>query len=206
MIKNIIFDMGNVLTAYREDAVAHHFIEDEAERKEVTEQVFKSKEWLLLDKGVITDEKALERMQARLSTPHAKEMAALCLAHWHEYNMEPNQEMGSVVKNLKERGFGIYLCSNASLRLLECYRQVIPAIDCFDGILFSSQEKCIKPEKEIFERLLEKFALKPSECFFIDDIEENIQGARACGMDGYCFADQDVEKLKNVLEALPSLI
>ena len=48
MIKNIIFDMGNVLTAYREDAVAHHFIEDEAERKEVTEQVFKSKEWLLL--------------------------------------------------------------------------------------------------------------------------------------------------------------
>ena len=83
---------------------------------------------------------------------------------------------------------------------------MIPAIDCFDGILFSSQEKCIKPEKEIFERLLEKFALKPSECFFIDDIEENIQGARACGMDGYCFADQDVEKLKNVLEALPSPI
>ncbi len=204
MIKNIVFDMGKVLTDYQSDAVARHFIEDEKERKEVVESVFQSQEWVLLDKGVITHQEALARMQARLSAPHAKEMAALCLAHWHEYNMKPNEKMGAVVRDLKKRGFGIYLCSNASLRLLECYRQVIPAIDCFDGILFSSQEKCIKPEKEIYERLFEKFSLKPEECFFIDDLEANIQGARACGMDGYCFADQNVEKLKKVLETFPS--
>ncbi len=205
MIKNIVFDMGKVLTDYEADAVACHFIEDETERKEVVTSVFISPEWLLLDMGVIPEEDALKRMQGRLTGEHAKEMAALCLAHWHEYNMRPKKEMEPLVRMMKQRGFGIYLCSNASLRLLECYGQVIPAIDCFDGILFSSQEKCMKPQKEIYERLFEKFSLIPQECLFIDDMELNIQGARECGMEGYCFADGNAGKLEAYLKALPSV-
>ena len=202
MIKNIVFDMGRVLTDYQPDAVARHFIKDEKERREVADSVFRSPEWILLDKGTISHEEALKRMQDRLPSAHAKEMASLCLARWHEYNMEPKRAMEPVVRELKNRGFGIYLCSNASLRLLECFQKVIPAIDCFDGILFSSQIKAIKPEKEIYEKLFERFSLKPEECFFIDDIEANVQGAKACGMDGYCFADQDIERLKKTLREL----
>lgn len=203
MIKNIVFDMGKVLVAYEADAVAKHFIEDEMERKEVCTSVFVSPEWLMLDMGVISEEDALKRMQSRLPSEHAKKMACLCLEHWHEYNMWPMEPVGELVRDLKKRGFGIYLCSNASLRLLDCYKQVIPAIDCFDGILFSAEEKCVKPQKEIYLRLFEKFSLKPEECFFIDDLDLNIQGAKNCGMDGYCFVDGDVEKLKNVLKNLP---
>lgn len=204
MIKNIVFDMGKVLTAYQADAVACHFIEDEAERKEVCTSVFVSPEWLLLDMGVISEEEALKKIQARLSADHAREMARLCLERWHEYNMWPIEEMGEVVRWLKKQGFGIYLCSNASLRLLSCYQKVIPAIDCFDGILFSAEEKCIKPQKEIYLRLFDRFSLKPEECYFIDDLALNIEGARACGMDGYCFADGDAGKLKKVLEGFPA--
>ena len=68
----------------------------------------------MLDMGVISEEEALKRMQARLETDHAKEMAALCLAHWHEYNMWPMESMGELVRELKAMGYGIYLCSNAS--------------------------------------------------------------------------------------------
>ncbi len=203
MIKNIVFDMGKVLVAYEADAVARHFIEDEKERKEVCTSVFVSPEWLMLDMGVIAEEDALKKMQSRLSSEHAKEMARLCMEHWHEYNMWPIKEMGELVRLLKKRGFGIYLCSNASLRLLECYKQVIPAIDCFDGILFSAEEQCIKPQKEIYLKLFERFSLKPEECFFIDDLDLNIEGAKKCKMDGYCFADGDVQRLKNALAQLP---
>ena len=84
----------------------------------------------MLDMGVISEEEALKRMQARLETDHAKEMAALCLAHWHEYNMWPMESMGELVRELKAMGYGIYLCSNASERLLECYR-IIPGIDVY---------------------------------------------------------------------------
>ena len=201
MIKNIVFDMGNVLLNYDAARVLCRFITDEAERKEVAFAVFHSQEWLMLDMGIISEEEALKRMQSRLDTSHKKEMAALCLAHWHEYNMWPVEGMADVVESLKEKGYGIYLCSNASLRLLTCYQQ-IPGIECFDGLLFSAEVKCIKPQKEMYGHLFERFALKPEECFFIDDMRNNIEGARACGMDGWCFEEKNVEKLKEVLEHL----
>lgn len=47
-----------------------------------------------------------------------------------------------------------------------------------------------------------RFGLRSEECFFIDDLQLNIDGARACGMDGYCFADGDIAKLREVLDGL----
>ena len=177
-------------------------MEDEEEMKKVETAVFISPEWILLDMGVIPETDALERMQSRLDTEHEKEMARLCLEYWHEYCMWPKDGMGSLVRELKEKGYGIYLCSNASVRLLSCYKDVIPEIGLFDGVLFSAEVKCMKPQKEMYEHLFKRFDLKPEECFFVDDLQLNIDGARACGMDGYCFADGDVEKLREVLGSL----
>ena len=198
MIKNIVFDMGKVLVGYDSDRVCSHYMDEKEEKKAVGTSVFVSPEWLMLDMGVISEKEALKRMQDRLETDHAKEMAALCMAHWHEYNMWPMESMGELVRELKEMGYGIYLCSNASERLLECYR-MIPGIDYFDGILFSAEVKCLKPQKEMYRHLFERFHLKPEECFFIDDVMLNIEGARACGMDGYCFADGDEAALRAAL-------
>lgn len=202
MIKNIVFDMGKVLLHYDAGRASGYFVEDEAERKEVETSVFVSPEWIFLDMGVISEEEALLRMQNRLGSPHAKEMARRCMEHWHEHCMWEVQGMRSLIKELKERGFGIYLCSNASLRLLSCYLELIPGIEWFDGVLFSAEVQCIKPQKEMYNHLFERFQLKPEECFFIDDLQLNIDGARACGMDGYCFADGDVNRLRECLQRI----
>lgn len=202
MIKNIVFDMGQVLVTYVGDLVCQHLIEDEEERKEVSTAVFTSPEWILLDMGVMSEQDGLQRMQARLDNEHKRQLAAQCFWHWHEYNMKQKDGMEEVVRWLKSMGYGIYLCSNASVRLLQCYRELIPAVDCFDGILFSAEVLCIKPQKEMYEHLFKRFRLVPEECFFIDDMALNIEGGRRCGMDGYCFADGDVPKLKEALSNL----
>ena len=119
MIKNIVFDMGNVLVAYDGRKVCKHYIKDKKDRKCVFTAIFQS-----------------------------------------------------------------------------------PEVDSFDGILFSAEEKLLKPQKEIYERLFEKFNIKPEECYFIDDLQLNIDGAAACGMKGYCFADGNVEKLQKALDKL----
>lgn len=204
MIKNIVFDMGNVLVYYDSYRVSRHFSADEAEMEAVNTSVFVSPEWVMLDMGVISEEEALRRMQARLPEGHAREVAKLCLEHWHEYCMWPVPGMEDLIRFLKEQGYKIYLCSNAALRLLDCYLDVIPGIRQFDGILFSAEEKCMKPQKEMYHHLFERFDLKPEECFFIDDQPLNIEGARACGMNGYCFLEGSAEDLKKVLiEVLP---
>ena len=201
MIRNIVFDMGKVLVGYDALRVCEHFIEDAHDRKRVHTAVFVSPEWLMMDMGLLTDERALTSICARLPQ-RLHEAASLCLEQWHEYCMWTYSEMGPVIRALKEQGFGIYLCSNAAIRLLDCYQKVIPAWDCFDGLLFSAEVKCMKPQKEIYYHLFERFGLNPKECYFIDDVPENIEGARACGMDGYCFKDGNFEKLKKVLNGL----
>lgn len=201
MIKNIVFDMGMVLMYYDSMRVCRHFMDDEAEMEKVMTSVFISPEWLMLDMGVISEKDALTKMQSRLKTQHEKDMAALCFEHWHEYCMWQKEGMEDLVSWLKGRGYGIYLCSNASVRLLSCYKK-IPGIQYFDGILFSAEVKCIKPQKEIYHHLFERFSLKPEECFFIDDLQLNIDGARACGMTGYCFSDGNIDNLKAVLSDL----
>ena len=45
----------------------------------------------------------------------------------------------------------------------------------------------MKPNKNIYNRLFEKYELIPEECLFIDDSEKNILSAEECGMHGYIF-------------------
>ena len=151
MIKNIVFDMGKVLVEYEGDRVCRHFSEDEALIRKVSTAVFVSPEWLMLDMGIISEEEGLSQILTRLDTEEEKELARKSFAHWHEYNMYHKEGMEELVRELKEEGYRIYLCSNASVRLLTCYHQVIPAIDCFDGIFdhdsspYLRKKGCRKP-------------------------------------------------------------
>lgn len=198
MIKNIVFDMGRVLLDYEPLKVCRQYTDRTDEVEQLDRALFSSPEWVLLDRGDITEEEAMAVVRERLPNERLKHMADLCMAHWHEYNISPMQGMGELVKEIKERGYHIYLCSNASLRL-RVFMNRIPGIEYFDGVLISAEERLLKPEPAIYMRLFEKFSIRPEESFFIDDLIANIEGAKACGMDGYCFADQDTGRLKAVL-------
>lgn len=199
MIKNIVFDMGKVLLDYEALAVCDAYTDRPEDVEVLDRELFSSEEWILLDRGTITEEEALERIFCRVAEPRLQKMAAECLAHWHEYNLRPEAGMEELVRSLKDMGYGIYLLSNASHRL-RVYENEIPGSRYFDGTIVSAEEKCLKPEPEIYHRLFDKYDLKPEECFFIDDRAENVEGAQACGMDGYCFEDGDLNRLKAYLE------
>lgn len=198
MIKNIVFDMGKVLLDYDPIKVCWQYTDKPEDVKLIDKALFSSPEWILMDKGVVTEEEAMETVRGRLPDERLKNIVDQCMAHWHEYNISPMPGMGDLVRELKENGYHIYLCSNASLRL-RVYQNRIPGMEYFDGVLVSAEERMLKPDPAIYERLFEKFSILPEESFFIDDLIANIEGAKACGMDGYCFWDQDVAKLREAL-------
>lgn len=200
MIKNIVFDMGNVLVGYFVSPVCEVKTKDAYEIEQVCLKVFRSQEWILLDMGVISEEDGLIGMLKQAKNDREKELMKFVFWHWHEYNMKPVNGMRELVYELKNKGYGIYLCSNASVRLSKYYKEIIPAIECFDGILISAEELLLKPQRQIYERLFSKFNLEPSECLFIDDLQRNIDAARLCGMHGYCFEDMNVEALTDFLK------
>ncbi|WP_314909215.1 HAD family hydrolase [Oribacterium asaccharolyticum] len=197
--KNILFDMGNVLVTYNPEWVIRHYTEDEKLIREVKNIVFHSQEWLLLDAGLIEEEKAERNWMERLSSDKAREIAHLSFQNWHLYNMKVIPGTAEIIRALKENGKEIYLLSNASMRLLSIYKEVIPAVECFSGIFYSAAHKCVKPQDIIYERFLEEYSLNPSDCFFIDDLEENISAAKAAGISGAVMKSRTAKETAEIL-------
>ena len=197
--KNILFDMGNVLVIYNPEWVIRHYTEDEELIREVKNIVFNSQEWFLLDAGLIEEEKAERNWMERLSSDKARELAHLSFQNWHLYNMKVIPGTAEMIRALKENGKEIYLLSNASLRLLSIYKEVIPAVECFSGIFYSAAHKCVKPQDIIYERFLKEYSLKPSDCFFIDDLEENISAAKAVGISGAVMKSRTAKETAEIL-------
>ena len=197
--KNILFDMGNVLVTYNPEWVIRHYAEDEELIREVKNIVFNSQEWFLLDAGLIEEEKAERNWMERLSSDKARELAHLSFQNWHLYNMKVIPGTAEMIRALKENGKEIYLLSNASMRLLSIYKEVIPAVECFSGIFYSAAHKCVKPQDIIYERFLKEYSLNPSDCFFIDDLEENISAAKAVGISGAVMKSRTAKETAEIL-------
>ena len=198
--KNILFDMGNVLVSYNPEWVIRHYAEDEELIREVKNIVFNSQEWFLLDAGLIEEEKAERNWMERLSSDKARELAHLSFQNWHLYNMKVIPGTAEIIRALKENGKEIYLLSNASMRLLSIYKEVIPAVECFSGIFYSATHKCVKPQDIIYKRFLKEYSLNPSDCFFIDDLEDNIMAAKEAGINGAIMSTKTAKEMAEILE------
>jgi len=198
LIKNIIFDMGGVLIDFNPRFSLRKFITDENDVDLILKEIFRHPDWAKLDRGTLTVEEAVESACGRLPE-RLHDLLRRLLANWAD-EMPPITEMFPLVKELKSNGYGIYLLSNAPLNF-HTYRGNIPGVEFFDGFVVSSDWLCVKPEPRIYEVLFEQFSLNPRECFFVDDMAENIAGAAAAGMPGHCFDHGDVNKLREALAA-----
>lgn len=192
MIRNIIFDMGGVLIDYNPEKTLYGMFESDTARL-LLREIFRNEIWIEKDRGTVSAEDII-KLKAPVIPDSVFDKACEMVRNFYPY-MPPFEKMYDFIKLLKNKGYGIYLLSNASSDFHE-HRKDIPALSLFDGVLISADYKLIKPEKEIYLALYEKFSLKPEECFFIDDVQKNIDAAKATGMDGHCYSHGDIEILK----------
>ena len=195
MIKNILFDMGNVLIYFDRNLFMDRLGLEEADKKLLTRELFLSLEWARMDRGSLVEPQAVESICRRLPE-RLHDAAEKLVSHWDE-PLIPVPGMYELIRELKSAGYGIYLLSNASLRQHE-YWPRIEASQFFDGTLISADEGLMKPQPEIYRLILERFGLKAEESFFIDDLPSNIEGAFYCNMPGAVFYN-DVAKLRQDL-------
>lgn len=197
MIRNILFDMGNVLIYFDRNLFMDRLGVSEEDKKLLMREVFLSVEWVRMDRGSLTEPEAVASVCRRL--PERLHDAAAKLVGMWDRPILPIPGMYELIEELKEKGYGIYLLSNASLRQHE-YWPRIEASRFFDGTLISSDEGVIKPQPEIYRLILQRFDLKAEESFFIDDVPANIEGAFYCGIPGAVFHD-DVALLRRDLRS-----
>lgn len=181
MIKNIVFDLGNVLINFKPaDYLDKMGFTPEA-KNIIIRDIFTSREWKLLDNGDITTVEAIEKISERTSLKTEEIASVFNLRTKIMYPITKNIKLLPV---LKKRGFKLYFLSNFPSDIFDEVFQEYEFFNFFDGGIISSRVKFSKPDIRIFEILLKKYSLVADECIFIDDIEINARVAVSAGMKG----------------------
>ena len=193
MIRNFVFDMGEVLIHFNFKVFADRYDLTEEDKALVTREVFWGEaNWALSDWGQI-DENEVARRACEKLPQHLHEAARGMATRWWD-PIIPVEGMADLVRRVKEAGYGVYLLSNAGFAH-RTYWPTVPGSEYFDGIVVSAYEKLVKPQPEIYKVLLDRFKLVPEECLFVDDRETNLAGAEVCGMHSVIFRSaEDLEK------------
>ena len=182
MIKNIIFDIGQVLLSYTPYEYVHSIIDNQTKAERLLSNLFLSSLWLDLDRGIKTYEDVLQELLEL--NPEDIESYKFLLEHWTDMLL-PIQSNVDLLKSLNQ--YNLYYLSN-----FQCiaFHEIITKHDFFQlfiGGIVSFKEHLMKPEPEIYETLLAKYNLLPTECIFIDDSYPNIEAAHLLGFHAIHF-------------------
>lgn len=195
-IRNIIFDFGGVIHDIRYENVGEAFI-----KHGVTDlgtfysKDFQTPEMDLFEKGLLSPAQYrdyIRRMTGKnLSDNDIDGIVNAILID------VPRERVELLIKLRKN--YKVFLFSNTNQINYDCFTVKLKQKygfdifqECFDAAYFSQFMHCRKPATEGFERIIEEQHLVPSETLFIDDIEKNLDGARAVGINGLHLASGSI--------------
>ena len=184
MIRNLIFDVGDVLISYRwYEMLTEDYGMDHKRAMTFGAMMFMETPWWKdMDAGLLTMEQAIGLYSERFPDYEAD-------IRWFLTHVElmpvHRPEIWEKIARLKEMGYKTYILSNYSEFMFKTHTDGLPFWDSMDGSLVSYEIHKIKPDMAIYKALLDRYDLSPEECFFFDDRKENIEGGQKAGIDGF---------------------
>lgn len=182
-IKNVIFDIGDVLVSFRWRALMEDLGLPADLQETFREKVFMSPWWSELDHGLREESEILEKLRED-NREHLEEFD-LVWAH-RDKLVDPYPYAVPWIERLHKQGLKVYLLSNypRDIFTLHAENGSFPFLNQVDGKVVSGFVRKIKPNADIYEHLMAAYGLRAQECVFLDDREENVNAARALGMQG----------------------
>jgi len=179
MIKNIIFDLGNVLIKFKPNEFLLRFTQDKEYIDQFVSKITRSKIWLELDRGTNSVENAQNSFISKY--PNEKDFIEQFFDQWMDM-LTPIEENIKILEEIKRLGYRSYILSNYIKEAFSYISSKYSFLSLFDGQIISGVENVIKPEKAIYELLLSRYNLVPEESLFIDDILFFLKPAKKLGM------------------------
>lgn len=197
MIKNIVFDLGNVLVEFQPKDYMKRLGFHDQEIEDLFIIIFKDKRWSEFDRGTIK----IEEYTQALCTEHpeyADKITQMFSGNWTANFLKPKEASIQFLLDASEH-YKIFVLSNVSEYVLT-YVKGLGFWDKVSGGTYSYDVRCLKPDPEIYQRFLSDNNVIPSECLFLDDLPANIEAAKAAGMNGIVFCD-NLNEVQDVLHA-----
>ena len=193
MIKNLVFDIGNVLV---EEVNARALIDLNPEQQEEFASLVYYKNPGVIE--VLLGHQTIDEYKNQLVKQHpdkAREIEFLLSPSSQTVTLPVKSEMIDILYSLKPH-YSIYFLSDITDT---SYNYLKHILDDFDGGVYSFKEHLKKPNPEFFQILLNRYNLKPEETAFFDDKERNVIAAQNLGIKAELFTSPD--SVKNVIRA-----
>jgi putative hydrolase of the HAD superfamily len=183
-IKNVVFDVGMVLVDFRWRALMADLGFDPDLIEKLGKEMIMSEGWKRMDRGEWDEDEAPDYYAGRMP-----EYADRIKAFW-DNKADVVREFDyaePMIRKLKAAGYKVYLLSNYPLKLSKLHWPTFTFINEVDGWVISAEEKLVKPDPKIYERLMDKYGLEPEESIFLDDLSGNVEAAKKLGIHGIVF-------------------
>lgn len=196
---NIIFDLGNVLIEWNKEKILSKICKNDLEYNLFNKFVFQSNLWIDLDNGKISLEFLENQLIDEMGHQYQDQIHEL-VWNWFNY-VDLYDEVYELIKQLKKKNFQIYVLSNTSSIFHILLDSVLSKVSSvLDGYVISCEVKMIKPQKEIYLSLVNKYQLDIKDCIFLDDLEENVEAARTLGIKAFQIKER--KEISNILKDL----
>ena len=197
-MKNIVFDLGGVVVDWNPERLMQEYPGDPEMPLMLFKKGFFTSHWRDFDRGTADQRETVRRM-SDFSGRHYDE--CWDFMEFVKHSLRDIPETQQLIKELSARGFRLFCLSNMSLDFYD-YLKDREVFQFFEGQIISALEKTIKPEKKIFEILMERYGVNSGESVFIDDLEQNIRAAAELGFHTVHFADKEkgMRQLRNLLD------
>ncbi len=202
MIKNIIFDLGNVVIPNPKMEVVKQFFKDEKDAQVFNNYIFKSKYWEMMDLGKMTNEEVADKIiENKLVDVSNYEEVRNFMMKWFS-KRSLNEDVVELGKKLKLNGYKVYILSNMASSTYEYFKEKSDFFGIVDGVVVSAYEGVKKPDNKIFEILLDRYKLDAEECLLIDDDDTNktLEVANSLGIKGRKVLPNNVQDIKKLLK------
>jgi haloacid dehalogenase superfamily, subfamily IA, variant 3 with third motif having DD or ED len=194
-IKNIVFDVGNVLVAFRYRELMQDLGFDETTVDYLAKNMVETPFWNELDRGDKMNADAIEKF-----TNELPEYKSEILKFWDNIQdvVKEYDYSEGLVKDLKAAGYGVYILSNYPVETYHMHWPTFKFLPHADGYIVSGFERVIKPDEKIYRLLESRFGIKLEDSIFVDDRQINIDAANSYGMKGILFTGYDdlIDSLK----------
>jgi 2-haloacid dehalogenase len=183
-IEAVVFDIGGVLLDWNPRYLYRQLFEDEREMERFLSEICTLEWHEAHDRG-----RPFEASCAELASLHPDyaEMIHAWGRRSEEMVAGPIDETVEILRRLKAAGVACYALTNMETETFPLRVKRFPFLNLFDGAVVSGFEGVVKPEREIFERLLERFELRPESTLFVDDSQRNVRAARELGIQAVLF-------------------
>ena len=182
----MVFDIGGVLLDWNPDYLFRKLIADDDERRWFLTEVC-SPAWNAKQDGGRSWAEATSELSLRF--PEHTDLITAYDERWEEMVSGAIAGTVSVLSDLRSAGILTFALTNFSAEKWEVAIGRWDFLAGFDGAVVSGTEKVTKPDRRIYEILLDRYGLDPGRTFYTDDLKANVEAARAVGIDAEVFID-----------------